>query len=39
MWLSRHGTADDEDEEDIFKDFPCGETVSWQDLNQWLIIF
>ena len=26
MWISRHGTANDDDEL-IFNDFPCGETV------------
>ena len=28
MWISRHGTANDDDEL-IFNDFPCGETVSF----------
>ena len=28
MWISRHGTANDEDEL-IFNDFVCGETVSF----------
>ena len=27
MWISRHGTASDEDEV-IWNDFECGETVS-----------
>ena len=34
MWISRHGTASDEDEV-IWNNFDCGETVKF--LNQILI--